>query len=128
MAPTSTTPIGPTAAATKAAAQCKSPAATAKALATTFSANEADGLWLLSLVASKANVPWSMKYYGQVLEGPHPASDPQKRERANFRKYFGERASPPRRRCHAAARPAAVASLPDSVPRAKRREKHTRGM
>jgi elongation factor 3 len=78
MAPTSTIPIGPTAAATKAAAQCKSPAATAKALAGTFSANEADGLWLLSLVASKANVPWSMKYYGQVLEGMTAKNSPAK--------------------------------------------------
>jgi elongation factor 3 len=124
MAPTSTTPIGPTAAATKAAAQCKSPAATAKALAATFSANEADGLWLLSLVASKANVPWSMKYYGQVLEGAHPASDPQKRARANFENILESA----RRRLHnGATRPRDGGDPRQHSPHPRRARQNTQG-
>ena len=47
----------------------KDAASTAKALEKAFGTSDADGCWLLSLVASDATAPWAMTYYGKVLDG-----------------------------------------------------------
>ena len=47
----------------------KDAASTAAALAKAFGSSDADGCWLLSLVASDSTAPWSMTYYGKVLDG-----------------------------------------------------------
>ena len=47
----------------------KDAASTAKALEKAFGSSDADGCWLLSLVASDSTAPWSMTYYGKVLDG-----------------------------------------------------------
>ncbi len=47
----------------------KDAASTAKALEQAFGSSDADGCWLLSLVASDSTAPWSMTYYGKVLDG-----------------------------------------------------------
>ena len=47
----------------------KDAASTAKALEKAFGTSDADGCWLLSLVASDSTAPWSMTYYGKVLDG-----------------------------------------------------------
>ena len=47
----------------------KDAASTAAALAKAFGSSDADGCWLLSLVASDGTAPWSMTYYGKVLDG-----------------------------------------------------------
>ena len=47
----------------------KDAASTAAALAKAFGSSDADGCWLLSLVASDATAPWAMTYYGKVLDG-----------------------------------------------------------
>jgi elongation factor 3 len=62
-------PAGPPEAVVNAAAGCKDAASTAAALAKAFGSSDADGCWLLSLVASDSTAPWSMTYYGKVLDG-----------------------------------------------------------
>ena len=47
----------------------KDAASTAAALAKAFGSSDADGCWLLSLVASDGTAPWAMTYYGKVLDG-----------------------------------------------------------
>ena len=47
----------------------KDAASTVAALAKAFGTSDADGCWLLSLVASDATAPWAMTYYGKVLDG-----------------------------------------------------------
>ena len=47
----------------------KDAASTAKALEKAFGTSDADGCWLLSLVASDSTAPWAMTYYGKVLDG-----------------------------------------------------------
>ena len=54
---------------TKIAPAGKDAASTAAALAKAFGSSDADGCWLLSLVASDSTAPWSMTYYGKVLDG-----------------------------------------------------------
>ncbi len=56
----------------------KDAASTAKALEKAFGTSDADGCWLLSLVASDGTAPWAMTHYGKVLDGLSSKKGPVK--------------------------------------------------